>query len=74
MWLEIKLVSHNVNCENSAITKLINLQATMEHPFLSLATKEDFRYLEYENNGSWIKISPSSTARETVPKYSFYLR
>ncbi len=39
---------------------------SMEHPIFSLSKKPDFRVLEYENNGDWVKITPSYTGLATV--------
>lgn len=40
--------------------------ASMEHPVFSLSTKPDHRMLEYEHNGSTIKIKPSYTGLATI--------
>jgi len=40
--------------------------ASMEHPLFSLSTKRDVRVLEYSNNGTTIKIKPSTDGLPTI--------
>lgn len=40
--------------------------ASMEHPVFSLSTKPDTREREYENNGAWVKVTPSTKGLATV--------
>lgn len=40
--------------------------ASMEHPVFSLSTKPDIREREYENKGSWLKVTPSIKGLATV--------
>jgi len=40
--------------------------ASMEHPIFSLSTKRDVRVLEYSNNGTTIKIAPSTYGLPTI--------
>lgn len=40
--------------------------ASMEHPVFSLSTKPDLREREYENKGSWLKVTPSTKGLATV--------